>query len=301
MLNAIIKNHLFDTISQQCYSIFNMKYFSLPAFEKTGLVRTVFTTSQNIAWKYGEEGCFENYSELGQSLGIKPDQMVKTIQKHTNKIRIVTKENAGEGVSRPISAEYDEYDGLITNEKKLLLCTVEADCVPVYLLDTEKKVIGMVHSGWKGTVKKISEVAIKLMVEKFACNSRNILVGLGPHICKECYEVGQDVYEEFAQGFCKEKELPDKIDSEKLNRIFYRKNDKKIEQKYLLNLEEAVKLTVMECGVPEGNISSAGYCTLHSEITLEAEQGKSGEIIRFCSYRRTKSPCERMLTAIMLV
>ena len=267
-----------------------MKYFSLPAFEKTGLVRTVFTTSENIAWKYGEKGCFENYSELGQSLGIKPDQMVKTIQKHTSIIRVVTKDNTGEGVSRPISPEYDEYDGLITNEKNLLLCTVEADCVPVYLLDTEKKVIGMVHSGWKGTVKRISEVAINLMVEKFGCNPANILSGLGPHICKNCYEVGQDVYDEFALGGFKE-----------LNRIFYRKNDKKSEQKYLLNLEEAVKLTVMECGVPERNISSSGYCTLHSEVTLEDEQGKSGETIRFCSYRRTKSPCERMLTAIMLV
>lgn len=278
-----------------------MKYFSLPAFEKTGLVRTVFTTSQNIAWKYGEEGCFENYSELGQSLGIKPDQMIKTIQKHTDKIRIVTKENAGEGVSKPISAEYDEYDGLITDEKNLLLCTVEADCVPVYLLDTEKKVIGMVHSSWKGTVKRISEVAIKLMTEKFACNPENILVGLGPHICKDCYEVGQDVYEEFAQGFCKESKFSGNSESELLNRIFYKKNDKKSEKKYLLNLEEAVKLTVMECGLPEGNISSSGYCTLHSEVTLEDEQGKSGETIRFCSYRRTKSPCERMLTAIMLV
>lgn len=267
-----------------------MKYFSLPAFEKTGLVRTVFTTSENIAWKYGEEGCFENFSELGQSLGIKPDQMVKTIQKHTSIIRVVTKDNAGEGVSRPISPEYEEYDGLITNEKKLLLCTVEADCVPVYLLDTEKKVIGMVHSGWKGTVKRISEVAINLMVEKFGCNPENILAGLGPHICKNCYEVGQDVYDEFAAGGFKE-----------LNRIFYRKNDKKSEKKYLLNLEEAVKLTVMECGVPEGNISSSGYCTFHSEVTMENKWGKSGEIIRFCSYRRTKSPCERMLTAIMLV
>ena len=268
-----------------------MKYFSLPVFEKTGLVQTVFTTSQNIAWKYGEKGCFENYAELGQSLGLKPEQMVKTIQKHTSKIRIVTNKEAGEGVTRPISTEYDEYDGLITNEQKLLLCTVEADCVPVYLLDTEKKVIGMVHSGWKGTVKKISEVAIKLMVEKFDCNPENILVGLGPHICKDCYEVGQDVYDEFVREFCKEK----------LNRIFYKKNDKKSEQKYLLNLEEAVKSTVMECGVPESNISSSGYCTLHSEVSLEKEHDKTGETVCFCSYRRTKSPCERMLTAIMLV
>ena len=274
-----------------------MEYFGLPAFDQTGLVKTVYTTSQNNIWKYGETGSLENFIELGQSIGLNQERMVKTIQKHTSIVRIVTNENAGEGVIRPITGKIDGkeasegYDGLVTNEKGLLLCTVEADCVPVYLLDTEKKVIGMVHSGWKGTVKKISEVAINLMVEKFGCNPANILVGIGPHICKDCYEVGQDVYDEFAQIFSKEK----------LNRIFYRKNDKKSEQKYLLNLEEAVKLTVMECGVPESNISSTGYCTLHSEVTLEEGQNKSSETIRFCSYRRTKSPCERMLTAIMLV
>ena len=153
-----------------------------------------------------------------------------------------------------------------------MLCTVEADCVPVYLLDVEKKVIGMIHSGWKGTVKKISAVAINKMIEAFDCKVENILVGIGPHICKDCYEVGKDVYDEFHSG------------NFNLQQIFFKKND----EKYLLNLEEAVKLTVMECGIPEKNISTSGYCTYHSQE-------------RFCSYRRTKSASDRMLTAIMLV
>jgi YfiH family protein len=255
-----------------------MEYFSLPAFDQTGLVKTVYTTSKDTIWKYGEKGSRENFTELGRTLGLEPERMVKTIQKHTFKVRIVTKENFGEGVVRPICGMVDGedaaegYDGLITNEKKLLLCTVEADCVPVYLLDTEKKVIGMVHSGWKGTVKKISAVAINKMIQTFGCKVEDILVGIGPHICKDCYEVGKDVFEEFQAG------------NFNLQQIFLKKND----EKYLLNLEEAVKLTVMECGVLEKNISTSGYCTFHSQE-------------RFCSYRRTKSASDRMLTAIMLV
>ena len=255
-----------------------MEYFSLPAFDQTGLVKTVYTTSKDTIWKYGEKGSRENFTELGRTLGLEPERMVKTIQKHTSKVRIVTKENFGEGVVRPICGMVDGedaaegYDGLITNEKKLLLCTVEADCVPVYLLDTEKKVIGMVHSGWKGTVKKISAVAINKMIQTFGCKVEDILVGIGPHICKDCYEVGKDVFEEFQAG------------NFNLQQIFLKKND----EKYLLNLEEAVKLTVMECGVLEKNISISGYCTFHSQE-------------RFCSYRRTKSASDRMLTAIMLV
>ena len=58
----------------------------------------------------------------------------------------------------------------------------------------------------------------------------------------------------------------------------------------LLNLEEAVRLTLVKNGVPEQNIFSAGVCTLHSQ-----KEGHS-----FCSYRRTKSKNERMLTAILM-
>ena len=53
-------------------------------------------------------------------------------------------------------------DGVITNEKNLMLLTVEADCVPVYILDPVKKAIGMVHSGWRGTVQRIT---VLVMVE----------------------------------------------------------------------------------------------------------------------------------------
>ena len=69
-----------------------------------------------------------------------------------------------------------------------------------------------------------------------------------------------------------------------------RSSFQKIRKKYLLNLEEAVKITLNKNGVLENNISSAGVCTLHSQI-----EGYS-----FCSYRRTKSKMERMLTAIMM-
>ena len=134
----------------------------------------------------------------------------------------------------------------------------------------------MVHSGWKGTVKKISEITIQKMRDTFGCDTQNLLVAIGPHICKDCYEVGQDVFEEFRQSF----------DSQELDKIFTRKN----QEKCLLNLEQAVKITLVKNGVSEKNIFSTDVCTLHSQI----------EGYNFCSYRRTKSKTDRMLTAIIM-
>ena len=253
----------------------NIKYFSIPKLDATGKIKTLFTTTQDCAWNFEDEKSRENYLALGGQLRLPLESMVKSKQRHTAVVRIVTRQNGGDGIQRPLD-ENAPYDGLITNEKNLLLCTVEADCVPVYFYDPVKEVIAMVHSGWKGTVQKISEVTIKKMCAEFGCKPENMKVAIGPHVCKDCYEVGQDVFEEFAQSF----------DKSEMERIFSRKN----EEKYLLNLQEAVKLTVKKNGVLENNFFSTNICTYHSQI-----EGHS-----LCSYRRTKSPTQRMLTAIMM-
>lgn len=253
----------------------SVKYFSIPEFDKRGGVKTLYTSSCDTAWNFEDVHARDNYLDLGHQLGIKLEDMVKSKQTHTDVVKIVTRENGGDGILRPLD-EIEPYDGLITNEKNLLLCTVEADCLPVYFYDPVKEVIAMVHSGWKGTVKKISQVTFQKMKTAFGCQPSDMLVAIGPHICKECYEVGQDVFEEFSQCFA----------PAEMEKIFIRKNS----EKYLLNLEEAVRLTLLECGVAAANIFSAGVCTLHSQV----------EGYRFCSYRRTKSKTERMLTAIMM-
>ena len=252
-----------------------IKYFSIPELDKRGGVKTLYTSSCDTAWNFEDEKSRDNFLALGNQLGLAPEDMVKSKQTHTSIVKIVNRENGGDGILRPLD-ENSPYDGLITNEKNLLLCTVEADCLPVYFYDPVKEVIAMVHSGWKGTAKKISEVTIQKMKVAFGCQPENILAAIGPHICKDCYEVGPELIEEFSQTFKKSE----------IEKFFIPKN----QEKYLLNLEEAVKLTLVKNGLQAQNIFSAGVCTLHSQV-----EGYS-----FCSYRRTKSKTERMLTAIMM-
>ena len=96
-----------------------------------------------------------------------------------------------------------------------------ADCVPLYFADPVNHAIGLSHSGWRGTVQKIGAVTIEKMSEEYGSNPKDLKVAIGPSICQECYEVSEDVIEEFEKVF----------DKKYRNRLFYRKRKRKISVK----------------------------------------------------------------------
>ena len=76
-----------------------------------------------------------------------------------------------------------------------------ADCVPLYFVDPKKQAIGLAHSGWRGTVNRMGARMIEEMKRQFGSNPGDLLVAVGPSICVDCYEVGEDVAGEFSKGF----------------------------------------------------------------------------------------------------
>ena len=236
---------------------------------------TAFYTSSNVfAWKYGREGAATNMKELSSGLGISPDDIVMLNQTHTNGVRIVGKEDGGEMVTRPYSK--DGYDGMITNDKGLLLCTLEADCVPIYLYDPVKHVIGMVHSGWRGTVAQIGPGAVKLMKETYGCDSGNIIAVFGPCICGNCYDVGDELKDEFSVHYS----------TDELSVIFKRKTDGSEKDKLHLDQKAAIRISLIRCGLKQNNIRDVGRCTKESDD--------------LCSWRRDMPVMKSMLTGIIL-
>ncbi len=252
-----------------------MNYSTIPFLDNTNLVKTICTqkgADQNDGiWKYGEEGAIQNYEELAGLFGISLSDIVHVKQTHTAAVRIVTGKDGGEEILRPESVS--GFDGMITNEKNLLLCTLQADCVPVFLLDPVQKVIGMVHSGWKGTANQISVNAVRLMKEGFGCRPSDILAAMGPCICGDCYEVGEDLLEPFSAFY-----------SEEERACFFHKREQ--EGKYLLDLPKAICIALEREGLKKENISKPISCTFHDDL--------------FASYRKEKEPAARMLTGIML-
>jgi YfiH family protein len=89
----------------------------------------------------------------------------------------------------------DSADGHATSGPGMLLAITVADCVPVYLLDSENRVVMLLHAGWRGVASGIINKGIELFSERWQSNLDDIYVHLGPAICGSCYEVGPEVFE----------------------------------------------------------------------------------------------------------
>lgn len=215
------------------------------------------------------------YKELGDIFSITPNNMVRLLQTHTNNIRVVTKDVAGEGVVRK---EFDEAcDGAITNESGIMLLSVEADCTPVYIFDRKNIAIGMVHSGWRGTVSKITINAINLMKENYGTNVEDLFIYLGPSICQNCYEVDGDLIPEFEK-------ILDKKEIEKIFEPYFDENGKK---KYHLDVSGGLRFSLLHYGLKESQIKKSNICTYHSGI--------------YDSWRLSHDKTKQMLTGMIII
>ena len=92
-------------------------------------------------------------------------------------------------------------DACITNRPGLLLAIQTADCVPILLVDPQKRAIAAIHAGWRGTLARIASKTIGKMQMHFATNPRDLLAAIGPSIGPCCYEVGTEVATQFLSQF----------------------------------------------------------------------------------------------------
>ena len=156
----------------------------------------------------------------------------------------------------------------------LVLSTFYADCVPLYFVDPVHCAIGLSHSGWRGTVNRMGKATIEAMRREYGSRPEELRCAIGPSICQDCYEVSEDVIEEFEKVF----------DKKYWNRLFYRKEN----GKYQLNLWMANKIIFLEAGIPEENISMPNLCTCCNPEFLfshRASHGKRGNLGAFLGIR----------------
>lgn len=162
---------------------------------------------------------------------------------------------------RPLDAQHVKADIILTNHPEITLFMRFADCVPVMLVDPVKRVVGLVHAGWQGTLKKAPAVAVQAMHDRYGCQPKDILAGIGPSIGVEHYEVGSDVVERTRQAFGQ--------DASGLLR--------QMDGCTHLDLWAANRLTLENAGVQQVEVS--GICTAcHMEnwYSHRGEHGKTG-------------------------
>lgn len=255
--SCIIKNS--DTVPYIYFTSFG-KYENDIVFgfsTRLGGVSTGCFESMNLSFERGDDpaAVTENYRRIGMSMGFDYTRVVSTNQWHTTNIRKVGPGLCGEGIVRPRTA--DEIDGQITDVPGVVLMAYGADCPSIYLYDPENRAIGLVHSGWKGTLNDIAGTAVRRMTEEYASLPENISAVIGPSVCADCYEVSEDVALPFAEKYSVK--IGD--DSE-----FVKKGRR--DGKYQLDLWACCKRNLSDAGLRPDNISVSGLCTMHEKTLM---------------------------------
>ena len=234
--------------------------------------------SLNISFKEGDwEGrVLQNWNRLAMAFAIPLDQFLTLNQVHGDDIFVIKPY----GDYLP-SGGVLNYDAIVTTRQNLAICIKTADCVPIFIVDRAKKIIAAVHAGWKSTALEITAKVIRLLQEKYDSSPRNILAAIGPAIGQCCFEVD----EEAANSFINQKDHEAFLfPGERLN-------------KSIVDLPEANRRQMINCGIPEGNIDVSHLCTSCRQDLFFSYRGSGGITGRQLNFMMIKgeAPC-RVLT-----
>ena len=228
------------------------------------LVAAVSARAQgNMSLCYGDvSNALLNRETFMEKLGINFKDLVCAKQTHSGNVRYVSELNKGKGALTYDDAIPDT-DAFITDRKGVTIAIFTADCLPVFLYDSYKPAIGLVHAGWRSTKEDIVFTAIKLMQKQFGTNPHDLLAGFGPAIRSCSFEV--------EEGFKK----------------LFPKDIQERNAKLYMDLAGANKRQILRAGVKLENIFDYRICT-------------SCSIQDFYSFRIEKEVSGRMISVMML-
>lgn len=202
-----------------------------------------------------DENIRANYRIISKALGVDVKKIVRPSLVHGTAVHEVREEDYGVGALA--KSTLMGFDGLITDRPGVTLAATFADCVPLYFVDIRHHAIGLAHSGWRGTCHRIAWSMLEAMKAAYATEPEDILAAVGPCICGDCYEVGEELDEEFSTDFSGEIEGRTGISyREKIMRPVMKK-----EEKFLLDLRQANLQSLLAAGVRKERIAVADICT----------------------------------------
>ena len=183
--------------------------------------------------KYNQ--AIENYKDLCNAISTNSNNLVKANQEHTDRVKIV-EEKINKNSPDFNLEKYNQTDGLITNKNNIILSTTNADCILLLFYDPKTKTIANIHSGWKGTIKRIAEKTVEKMNQEFNSNPKDMICCICPSIRKCHFEVERDVMEKFKKEFYEFEStefIEEKIPNKKWNIDTVYINKKMLEKKRL--------------------------------------------------------------------
>lgn len=257
----------------------NVKYIEFPHIREVGIFTHGFSTrvggispppfdglNLGFTTSDAEENLSVNRRLFLDALGISGKQMHQLVE--------LVHGYAVLNANQLKNNEIPEADGIVTNQKNILLVATFADCIPIFLADPVKKVCAVIHAGWRGTFQDIAAQGVKKMTADFGSNPRDILAGIGPGIGRCCFETGSGVANSFFYKYPQWKDL--------IKEIFNNNQDKK----WKIDLPGLNLRILLKAGLSEGNVCIADLCTFCRKDL-------------FFSYRRDGAVSGRMAAVIM--
>ena len=208
---------------------------------------------------------------LAMQLGVDLDDLVMPRQTHSCRVAVIDNRFRAMDIEKQ-EAALEGVDALVTKLQGVVIGVNTADCVPIVLMDGQAGVIAVAHAGWRGTVGRIARAVVEEMCRQGASADR-IQATMGPSICQECFEVGDEVVDAFQKARFN------------LNDIVVRNATT---GKAHIDLRAANRAVLAAAGVPMANIIESQHCS-------------RCEHTRFFSARRLGINSGRTFTGIYLV
>lgn len=208
-----------------------------------------------------------NRSILAKSIGYSTEDFVYANQTHSANFHRVTRADIGRGATDQATA-IPNTDALYTTERDIVLAGFMADCVPVLFSNKVAGVVGVIHSGWQGTVKEITPTLLRHLIEVEGCLPENFEVIIGPALSQEKFEVDRDVSDKFYALTLAEPWI----------------SFNETTGKYHIDNQQVVKAQCEEVGIPTDAITVDPMCTFQDETGFSYRQDKnSGRHLAFIS------------------
>jgi len=249
----------------------DVRYFTFASLSDAGVRHAAFTRrggvsprpweSLNVGGLVGDDPVrvVENRRRCFQTVGYQPESMYDVWQVHGDDVICTS-------APRPLDVPHRRADVILTDRPGVNLFMRFADCVPVFLYDPRRVVVGLAHAGWQGTVKRTVSAAIVAMHDEYGSNPGDILAGIGPSIGAHHYEVGSDVVGQVRAAF-----------GEDADALLVSPNGH--EHPVQFDLWAANRLILEDSGVR--HIELAGLCTACHPEDWFSHRGEKGQTGRF--------------------
>ncbi|MFZ3071526.1 MAG: peptidoglycan editing factor PgeF [Anaerolineaceae bacterium] len=256
------------------HDVGGLRYYTFETFQAEAIDHAVFTrlggqskgpyASLNLGGTVGDnpDDVLANHRLLFGAFGRPYESRFDVWQVHGSTLLFTDK-------PRPVDKKHQPADGIFTDNPDVTLMMRFADCVPLVFHDPMKRVIGLVHAGWQGTLLQIGAEAVRMLQEKFASDPADLLVGIGPSICGDCYQVSEDLRKRFL------------LEIGQATSAFFREKDNGL----YLDLWAANEWTLRNAGVLQ--IEQSQICT-------------ASHLNEWYSYRKEKGVTGRFATVIAL-